>query len=151
MAEIISLLQEFGFALKCEPENGVSLMPSGLNSASCQSRWLVPQRARRGALVWELERTLAAGCGSRNLLIPQEGAFLEVSRSLQWNSRAGAAHRPPEQPELELDHLEDPFSVSCGLLSFQTSTDWSGQILRHSDGKSDTVPVLREPQTSKES
>lgn len=47
----------------------------------------------------------------------QEGALLEDPRSLQWNARAGGAHQLPEQPEPDLELLEDILLVSCWLLS----------------------------------
>lgn len=54
---------------------------------------------------------------------PQEGALLEDSRCLQWNSRAGVVHQLSEQAEPELGHLEVTYPVSCSLLSFQSDTE----------------------------
>lgn len=54
---------------------------------------------------------------------PQEGALLEDSRCLQWNSRAGVVHQLSEQAEPELGHLEVTCPVSCSLLSFQSDTE----------------------------
>lgn len=74
----------------------------------------------------ELPESVAGGSGpgaiedlvsGRKPTAGQEGALLEDPRSLQWNTRAGGAHRLPEQPELELELLEDILLVSCCLLS----------------------------------
>ena len=100
VAEMVSLLQEFEFVPTFKPESGTSLMPSVLKSTSCQSWRLAPQRAQREVPVWELKRTPVAAAETCSA---PEGDFVGRDPKSSGEPRAGAAHRPPEQPGLELE------------------------------------------------